>query len=77
MDGANGSEMAVIERRGPSGRLGDNEVLTVGWSRAHREIEILDPFAALANNSKTLKMDGKSSTVTLEGYQEALLVIAR
>lgn len=77
MNAANGNELAIIDRRGLSGKPGDLVNFTINWQRPHQTVEILDPFAARAAQKSTMKVQGKASTLKLEGYQDALLVIAR
>lgn len=78
LDAADGRELAIITRRGTSGRLGDELSINLKWDRSHSGLKLLDPSAVPSRVVQGWTIStATESTVTLQAFQDALLVIAK
>ncbi len=77
MEAPNGDELAVVSRRGTSGTIADRLDFTLRWRRGHGSFTVIDPFArGPAADFMPPWAPGDESFVTLEGYQDVLLILA-
>ena len=77
MEAPNGDELAVVSRRGTSGHTTDRLDFTLRWRRGHGSFTVIDPFArGPAADFMPPWAPGDESSVTLEGYQDVLLILA-
>lgn len=78
MTNPDGQELAIIVRRGPGGRLADDLTITLKWQSPHTKLTLPDPFAAESHRVRTQDADKPhAATVTLRGYQDALIILAQ
>jgi hypothetical protein len=73
-----GSELAIITRRGPQGRPENGLNITLDWRKPHATLKVLDPFATVSRRSATVQASHPSKPVVqIEGFQDVLIVIGR
>lgn len=73
-----GAELAVIARRGAGGHVEDALEIELQWQRPHERLTLLDPFAGPAKRQTEVSVNtGDKAVVTLAGYQDVVLVLAR
>jgi hypothetical protein len=78
MTAEDGDELAVIVRTGPMGQPSRKLDVELNWSKAHSKLTLLDPFALGPWSSRAQDASGASEAkVTMEGFQDVLLVLAR
>lgn len=78
MTAPTGDELAVAIRNGPMGQPSRKLDIELTWKTAHSKVTQLDPFAIESRQVKELGGGGKTSTVvTMEGYQDAVLIVAK
>ena len=77
MQAPNGDELAVVSRRGTSGTTADRLEFSLQWHRGHGSYTVIDPFARGVNAGTMPPWPiCDRSIVTLEGHQDALLILA-
>ncbi len=78
MNADDGAELAILTRRGPQGRQQDGLNVSLQWNKPHASLQVLDPFATVSLRSKSASpTDPLQPVVTLQGFQDVLIVIGR
>lgn len=78
MQRPDGAELAVITRRGPGGHVEDALEIELTWQRPHEQLSVLDPFAAGGGiELQIIANTGVKTNISLAGYQDVILVLAR
>jgi len=80
MTAENGDELAVVVRTGPMGQPSRKLEVELNWSKPHSKLTLLDPFALGPWSNRAQDASGAGADkakVTMEGFQDVLLVLAR
>lgn len=77
MTADNGDELAAIVRKGAVGQPSARIEVELNWLNSHASLTLLDPFGQGVHAKRSVDASGNKTKVTLEGFQDVLLVIAK